>query len=552
MDIRQVLGNWLNRSAGAAPVTAGEIDRLVQEHPELDGELRKLRLIVQATSPPGPRVSVGANEETLLELPDYTLLRLLGCGGFGQVWLGRNRHTSRLHAVKVVRTARKVELIGLRAYQQRVRGHPSLLTIEHVGTTAAVLYYTMPLADNAAAAGPVVTPEAYEPLTLQRQVHRLGALPAREVLALAADLAAALHHLHGVGLVHRDVKPANVLRLGGAWVLGDLGLTTEWGPAATEAGTRAFWPPEGPGSPAADLYALGLTLWLAWTGSSSVPPPRPLPEVSDPVGRALRAILERACHTDPKARYRSAAELLDAIATARTPRRWLPKHRMAAAAVVLVSLACAALFLLRSQQPNPTAREQETLQARLELTVFKSEGGAAEWRPLEAPGILPVRRGDQIRIRATLTEPAYVYLLWYDSQGKIIPLFPWNEDRVEVDLTTAPPTRPPRRELVSPTSEYKSWQIDEYPGQETVLLLARHQAATADYPWTDLMGQLSPRRLAGRPQLPDPGLLAEFSQVGPHRGIEKTAQEGHPDLAQLLDRLRHQFDSVRAVRFAHQ
>src|SRR5206468_671644 len=83
---------------------------------------------------------------------------------------------------------------------------------------------------------------------------------------ISLSLTAALAHLHGHGLVHRDLKPSNIIFVDGRPKLADLGLVSGLGEARTFVGTEGFIPPEGPGTPQADLYSLGKVLYEASTG----------------------------------------------------------------------------------------------------------------------------------------------------------------------------------------------------------------------------------------------------------------------------------------------
>src|SRR5262249_52396730 len=132
-------------------------------------------------------------------IPDYDLSHPIGSGGFGQVWLGRNRHTGQWYAVKVIPVSHAMELDGIRRYKRRAQGHPNLMPIEHVGFTPKhdFIYYTMPLADEAKGSTPVAELRDYEPMTLQRiLLSHLAPLPVDEVLTIAGQLLAALEHLH--------------------------------------------------------------------------------------------------------------------------------------------------------------------------------------------------------------------------------------------------------------------------------------------------------------------------------------------------------------------
>ena len=101
---------------------------------------------------------------------------------------------------------------------------------------------------------------------LFRSLQRRGRLPCAEALLLTLALADALAHLHASGLVHRDIKPSNVVFVGGRPKLADIGLVARVAGADTLVGTLGYIPPEGPGSPAADIYSLGKVLYEMVTG----------------------------------------------------------------------------------------------------------------------------------------------------------------------------------------------------------------------------------------------------------------------------------------------
>jgi hypothetical protein len=575
VEIDLLLQDLLNRSGPRGDVTDQDIDRMAVTHPHLKKELEKLRLIVLAghgaerSSAPGP--AQGETPQPLSPappppIPDYELVRLINRGGFGQVWLGRNRHTRRFHAVKLIAPSIDVEREGVRAYQQRVQGHPHLVPIEHVGDTGQFFYYTMPLADDANGTGAVCDPEAYEALSLYRYTHRQGPLSAEEVLTIGVNLALALEHLHGAGLLHKDVKPANVLRVRGCWQLGDMGLLTDAARREEGRGTCTFWPPEGPRERTADLYALGKTLFLLWTGASlerfpdfvrgSLPQTRP-----DRRGKRLRQVILRACHDDPARRYPTARAMLRDLNRIRSGGEY-GWYLGAAAATILLALAICFLRPDRLARPAKALPAQEKtapaagLSGALTVLVQTPDGAYLGWRDLKEPGVLPVRSGYRVRLKAVLTQPAYICLIWLDSGGKAFPLYPWNEASIVRGFADPIPQQPPRAEVQSPVTESKGWRIDSHAGLETVLLLARHEPLPEDIPWDDLIGRLGPTRPGHPLELGfrgfDPGQAVPTLNGGQHRGIEKEAQEKDQELLSLMERLRKYFDMSRAVRFAHQ
>ena len=208
-------------------------------------------------------------------VPDYSLERLIGDGSYGDVWLARNALGTR-RALKVVyRDSFESERPYLREFNgirefEPVSSHSTQVGVFHVGKNdeAGYFYYVMELADDAATLGQVAGPSSepptlpadltqYVPATLGVLLQRRGRLPCAEALLLTLALADALAHLHASGLVHRDIKPSNVVFVGGRPKLADIGLVARVAGADTLVGTLGYIPPEGPGSPAADIYSLG-------------------------------------------------------------------------------------------------------------------------------------------------------------------------------------------------------------------------------------------------------------------------------------------------------
>ncbi len=259
-----------------------------------------------------------------LEIPDHELIRRIGKGSYGEVWLIRNVLGS-YRAVKVVE--RKVfrdsrpyerEFEGIKQFEPLSRTHPGFVNILHIGRNEPLghFYCIMELADDANK-GRVIDPDGYEPRTLASDLSRKKRLPLIEVVQLGLSLADALKHLHKHQLIHRDLKPSNIIFVNGAPKLADIGLVTAIGESATSLGTRGYAPPENSGGAAADLYCLGKVLYEISTGN---PPERfpDLPVELQELGEGnhfvrFNEVLLRACDANPPKRYGSAESFRTAL-----------------------------------------------------------------------------------------------------------------------------------------------------------------------------------------------------------------------------------------------
>ena len=120
---------------------------------------------------------------------------------------------------------------------------------------------------DAATPGWELNPANYHPLDLAALCSaNHGRLPARECARIGAQLCDALHFLHSQDLAHRDIKPRNIIFVNGIPKLADIGLVTHVEAPLSFVGTEGFVPPEGPGTPQADIYSLGKVLYEMSTG----------------------------------------------------------------------------------------------------------------------------------------------------------------------------------------------------------------------------------------------------------------------------------------------
>jgi serine/threonine protein kinase len=263
----------------------------------------------------------------LPSIADHELICRISGGSYGEVWLARNALGAG-RAVKIVHRTSfdhdrpfEREFAGIQKFEPVSRSHEGLIDLLQVGRNPAAgyFYYMMELADDlngesGARNGAGWMESSYVPRTLASEIRKHGRLPLDQCITIGLALAAALAALHAQGLVHRDIKPSNIIFVGGVPKLADVGLVISLGEARSYVGTEGFIAPEGPGTPQADLYSLGIVLYQMSTGKSHQDFPEPLSSLAAEPDRSrwleFNAVVHRAACADLRGRYRSAAEMV--------------------------------------------------------------------------------------------------------------------------------------------------------------------------------------------------------------------------------------------------
>lgn len=265
--------------------------------------------------------------DTLPIIPDHAIIgrQPFARGAYGQVWLAQTV-IGTFRAVKVVYRYSfsaaqpfEREFRGIKNYEPLSRAHAGLVQVLHVGRseTAGYFYYVMELGDDETL-GQAINPGHYAPRNLAADLKSKGKIPVSECVQLGLSLANALGFLHQNNLVHRDVKPSNIIFVKGVPKLADIGLVTVMAgqsedKASSWVGTEGYFPPEGPGTTAGDFYALGKVLYQACTGYAC----QRFPELPEDMletgtvqlhGRFLNIIM-KACHLDDAKRYQTSGQI---------------------------------------------------------------------------------------------------------------------------------------------------------------------------------------------------------------------------------------------------
>jgi len=458
----------------------------------------------------------------------YELIGEVARGGMGIVYKARQSKLDRIVAIKTIVPQQFESESAVRRFQVEAEAaakldHPGVVPIYDVGEQDGEHYLCMAYVDGE---------------SLATRVAR-GPLAADEAARIVRDVAEAVQHAHDRGIIHRDLKPANILiDTTGRPRVTDFGLARKQdvvGSLTSDGsviGTPAYMSPEqaSGGSdtigPRSDVYSLGAVLFHLLTGRAPFTganvfeivqhvrcdPPQHPRELDLSIPGALETICLRCLAKDPRDRYPTAQALADdlnrhlqgsAVSPLPPPHRrvnWfsLPFAAGLMAAISLLAF-CAAILFKRPANPADSAMStipsagEASINASLEKPKpLSGELTVRVWDPhkstlrhgqtFDAPGVLPLRYGDQIRVEAKTNRPAYLYLIWITPEGEAIPIYPW---------TPATPWKPeywrtrPKDEkpidMVSlPTQAGKGWPIDSGKGFETIVLLARDEPLPAD------------------------------------------------------------------------
>jgi serine/threonine-protein kinase len=290
-----------------------------------------------------------AGTATARQLGQYRLGRRLGAGGMGEVYLAQHILLRRPCALKLIRPERAGDAANLRRFEREVQTtatltHPNTVQIYDYGhADDGTFYYVM---------------EYLPGLSLEQLVGRYGPLAPGRVVHLLVQLCGALREAHAIGLVHRDIKPGNVMVCERGGVpdtakLLDFGLVLPLGAAAdgekltqvgAVAGTPAYMSPEQAGGqeelgPASDIYSVGALAYFLLTGR---PPfagrapvqvlaahlyeqPEPLSARRPDTPADLEAVVLRCLAKNPTVRFEDVERLESALAACRGVDPWSAK-----------------------------------------------------------------------------------------------------------------------------------------------------------------------------------------------------------------------------------
>lgn len=439
--------------------------------PTLREQLRQLELLAGGFG--GEPTQSAATGEPI-ELPQalregerFGPLRIdgqLGQGSFGRVYRAHDPELQREVALKLIdgRGRSRVDILREARLLARV-DHPNVLRVfgalEDGGRIGLAF-------------------ELIEGQTMERWLVSQPAPGAHGLVAIGLELAGALCALHQVGIVHGDLKPANILRHpGGRWIVADLGSGRQAEQAGVSAGTPRYMAPElfdeGEPTAASDQYALGVVLFRLATGQCPVEGEdvvaialahqsgqrQRLLDLRPDLPGALVEAIERALAADPARRHASLghfAAALSAVITGIVPERRpsrTPPALLAAAVVLMISLGL--VWSMRSAPPTPA-----------QASWLASDGNGV--RALQLGDMLTMEQG--LVLELDLPRSTHVYVFNQDQAGRRYQLFPLQAGELRNPLPAGPHRLPGKV-----AGEIVDWRLSSNGGREFFLLVLSNQ-----------------------------------------------------------------------------
>ncbi|MFN8177511.1 MAG: serine/threonine-protein kinase [bacterium] len=456
---------------------------------------------------------------------DLMLLERIGSGARGDVYRAWDPKLLREVALKLIREeggaaqgAEESPLLREGRAAARVR-HPHVVAVHGIDSRDGRVGLWMELVRGT---------------TLEQEVQsRRGALDPAEVTRVGLEIASALGAVHAAGILHRDVKPANVVRdEEGRYVLADFGLGARWDDeslrGARPSGTPMYMAPEllagGAPSVRTDLYALGLLLWFALAGrqpfevdslgelrrvaaGGPTPSLKTLRRDADP---RLVAVIERAISPAPEARFASATEMVEALrAVGASGRGRVSGSRRMLAVAGVAAVAVAAVFAIwRDRAGSPATRPASASAPAVAASAPAApasdlysvdaslllRGNGSATRLLSGDRVGP---GDRLSLELKTTRRAWAYVLNQDERGESYLLFP----QPAFDLKNPLPADTTWT-LPGPISGHENaWTVTSRGGREHFLIVVSPE------PVPELEADL------GKIPAPTPGRAVQYASV---------------------------------------
>jgi len=505
-------------------------------------------------------LEASANPDPTAVPKGFTRIRRIGHGAFGQVWLARDEALGRDVALKVL------EDDGTMTPEQRTRfvrearllaacEHDNIVRIHSIEERDGRLELCLEFVDG---------------VTFEQLVRDDGPRSAAEAARIGVDVCRALAAMHARGLIHRDVKPANVMRsAGGRIVLLDFGLAhtidvhQRRGPTA--GGTPRLMAPEliagrGELDGRVDLYSLGVTLYWLVTGQWPYEaasrdellhkivkePPIPLVDRRADLPAAFVSIVERALARDPAQRFATAGEMEAALRAFLSwegghDEIWPPPPRRAGVKRTLTMVAAVALLAVSSY----AAWSLRPLRASV-VVQRMVQAADGEWVKQAISPESPLKVDDRVVADLELNRDAWVYAFNVDDAGQFFAVFPLRETLLRNPLPAGSSTLPGEDE----TGARRKWVVDGRSSKEHFFFfVSRSENARLQALWNDCGKPGKPKEASAPP--PDDlieGILHDTGAARSVGGLDSDATNRSERALQTLKMLAAHPDDRAGVK----
>lgn len=237
------------------------------------------------------------------------------------------------------------------------------------------------------------------------------------------------------------------------------------------------------------------------------------------------------------------------------PRHW--RYWLLLSVLALVAGGTALAVWWPNSNPSKQSGDppdEKLLEGKLSVTI-RPRGEFQHSHVVGESDGMPARNGGTMSLDAQFEQPACVFFVWLDCEGRVVPLYPWNHETLEVkDINQPPPARKAARFVFNPPIG-KGWTFGNKGGVETVLLLARRTPLEPGVKLGPLLGLVPPPKL----RLPNEVVIFELNRgadsvstlLAFNRGPDEEARAADEPLKAAMLRLREHFELIQAVRFAH-
>lgn len=578
---------------------------------ELDVEAEstkdELHATTEATSPP-PTLDFIPSAETSLNpgdaSGDYTIEAVINEGTFGIVYRASQATEDRKVALKVAKAAVCSNQEQMGRFLEEAK---TLAKIQHPGI--------VPVFDSGEwrPGVPFVAMRLLKSDSLHEIISR-GELHWKKAAEFGIAIADALAYAHERGVVHRDLKPANILLdEHDNLLLADFGLALHYDNQASHenelAGTVAYMSPEQIRREAhwldgrTDIWSLGVILYemvanrhpfrsdnrIKLAEEILSREPWSLRQLKPSIPVAFEQIVNKCLRKEVADRYSSATDLTNSLrelvqsdTSVEQPATSLARRNNVAVitgvctsivAVLLLAILLIKFFASGAQERDSASSiakvaktesrpidssalanttESQEVTASINLFVWDPTDRGRQGIGIRDANALPLKIRDQIRLNVTLNQHAFVYLVWIDSEGKALPVYPWAPG----DWTDRPEDEQMVKTLSLPKSSDHGWPLEGAAGTESLVVLARKTVLPVDF---KLESRFESMPLAsadtGRPitwfQGGDLVSATPSSERGPNFSHAQKIDDPVVSMHRLLhDRLSDDFEVVDAVSFA--